>query len=93
MRSRSCQRARKPCRANPLERIVNKSVHYPPRGASKLVVGFVLSFTGIGAAVIALMITRVVSAQVGILMLVMSVGMHLGFGVLVAVHRLIDRLE
>jgi NADH:ubiquinone oxidoreductase subunit K len=29
----------------------------------------------------------------GVLMFVASVGMHLGFGILIAVYRLIDKLE
>jgi hypothetical protein len=37
--------------------------------------------------------TRIVSVQLGILMLVASVGMHLGFGILLAVYRLIGKLE
>ena len=36
--------------------------------------------------------TRTVSVQIGILMLVALVGLHLGFGILIAVYRLIDKL-
>jgi len=43
--------------------------------------------------IIAMLVTRIVSAQMGILMLVASVGMHLGFGILLAVYRLIGKLE
>jgi hypothetical protein len=60
---------------------------------SKLLVGIVTSFTGFGVVIIAMLVTRIVSAQMGILMLVASVGMHLGFGILLAVYRLIGKLE
>jgi len=49
-----------------------------------------MSFAGV---IIFLRATKVVSVEIGILMLVMSVGMHLGFGILIAVYRLIDKLE
>jgi hypothetical protein len=62
-------------------------------GTSKLVVGIVASFMGFGSVIIFMLVTRIVSAQMGILMLVASVGMHLGFGVLLAVYRLIGKLE
>ena len=60
---------------------------------SKLLVGIVTSFTGFGVVIIAMLVTRIVSTQMGILMLVASVGMHLGFGILLAVYRLIGKLE
>ena len=59
----------------------------------KLVVGIVASFMGFAGVIIFLLATKIVSVQIGILMLVMSVGMHLGFGILIAVYRLIGRLE
>lgn len=59
----------------------------------KLVVGMVASFMSLAGVIFVLMATKTVSAQVGILMLVMSVGMHLGFGILIAVYRLIGKLE
>jgi hypothetical protein len=65
----------------------------PKNGTPKIVVGIAASFTGLGGVIIFLLVTKTVSAQVGILMLVASVGMHLGFGILIAVYRLIDKLE
>jgi hypothetical protein len=65
----------------------------PKNGTSKIVVGMAASFTGLASAIIFLLVTRTVSAQMGILMLVASVGMHLGFGILIAVYRLIGKLE
>jgi hypothetical protein len=65
----------------------------PQNGTSKFVVGMAASFTVVAGAIIALLVTKTVSAQLGILMLVASVGMHLGFGILIAVYRLIGKLE
>jgi hypothetical protein len=48
---------------------------------------------GFGGVIIFMLAARIVSVQMGILMLVASVGMHLGFGVLLAVYRLIGKLE
>ena len=48
---------------------------------------------GVGGVIILLLATKTVSVQMGILMLVASVGMHLGFGILLAVYRLIGKLE
>ena len=58
-----------------------------------LVVGIVASFMGLASVIFFLLATKIVSIQIGILMLVMSVGMHLGFGILIAVYRLIGKLE
>jgi hypothetical protein len=60
---------------------------------TKLVVWIVASFMGLAGVIIFLLATMIVSVQLGILMLVMSVGMHLGFGILIAVYRLIGKLE
>jgi hypothetical protein len=65
----------------------------PKNGTSKVVVGLAASFTGLAGAIIFLLVTKTVSAQLGILMLVASVGLHLGFGILIAVYRLVSRLE
>jgi len=59
----------------------------------KLIVGIVASFMGIAGVIIFLLAAKIVSVQIGILMLVMSVGMHLGFGILIAVYRFIGKLE
>jgi hypothetical protein len=48
---------------------------------------------GFGVVIIFMLATRIVSVQLGTLMLVASVGMHLGFGILLAVYRLIGKLE
>jgi hypothetical protein len=65
----------------------------PKNGTPRIVVGIAASFTGLAGAIIFLLATKTVSVQMGILMLVASVGMHLGFGILIAVYRLIGKLE
>ena len=62
-------------------------------GTSKLFVGIVASFTGLGSLIILMLVTKIVSVQLGILMLVALVGLHLGFGILLAVYRLLGKLE
>ncbi len=51
------------------------------------------SFTGVAGAIIFLLVTKTISVELGMLMLVASLGMHLGFGILIAVYRLIGKLE
>jgi hypothetical protein len=65
----------------------------PKNGTPKLVVGIVASFMSFAGVIIFLRATKIVSVEIGILMFVMSVGMHLGFGILLAVYRWIDKLE
>jgi hypothetical protein len=65
----------------------------PKNRTSKISVGIAASFTGLAGAIIFLLATKIVSVQMGILMLVASVGMHLGFGILIAVYRLVSKLE
>jgi len=65
----------------------------PKSKRPSLFTAIVASFMGFGVVIIGLLATKVVSVQVGTLMLVASVGMHLGFGILIAVWRLMGRLE
>jgi hypothetical protein len=65
----------------------------PKSGTPKILAGLAASFTGLAGAIIFLLVTKTVSAAMGILMLVALVGMHLGFGILIAVYRLISKLE
>ena len=65
----------------------------PRNRTSNLALGMAASFTSLAGATIFLLLTRTVGAQLGILMLVALVGLHLGFGILIAVYRLIDKLE
>jgi hypothetical protein len=51
------------------------------------------SFTVLAVTIIVLMLRRVVTFQMAMLMLVALVGLYVGFGVLIAVYRLIAKLE
>jgi len=48
---------------------------------------------GLAGVIFLLLATKIVSVQIGILMLCYVGGMHLGFGILIAVYRLIGKLE
>jgi len=65
----------------------------PKNRTLKVVAGIAASFTGLAGAIIFLLATKTVTVQMGALMFVASVGMHLGFGILIAVYRLISKLE
>ena len=68
-------------------------VNMPKNKKSKVAVGIAVSFTGIASAIMYLLVTKIISFQLGLLALVATVAMHLGFGILIAVYRLVGRLE
>ena len=59
----------------------------------KIVAGIIVSFAGLAGAIIFLSATKVISFTMAMLMLVALVGLYIGFGVLIAVYRLIGKLE
>jgi hypothetical protein len=61
--------------------------------ALKVVAGIAASFVGLAGTIIFLSVTNLVSFEMAMLMLVALVGLYIGFGVLVAVYRLISKLE
>jgi len=65
----------------------------PKNRTLKVVAGIVISFTGLVGTIIFLLAAKIISSGVAILMLVALVGMYVGFGILIAVYRLISRLE
>jgi hypothetical protein len=65
----------------------------PTNKTSKVTAGIAISFTCLATAVMFLLATKIVSFQLGLLMLVALVALHLGFGILIAVYRLVARLE
>jgi len=65
----------------------------PRNRALKVVAGIVISFTGLVGTIILLSATKIISFQMAMLMLVALVGMYIGFGILIAVYRLIAKLE
>ena len=65
----------------------------PKNRALKVVAGIVISFTGLVGTIIVLSATKIISFQMAMLMLVALFGMYIGFGILIAVYRLIAKLE
>jgi hypothetical protein len=65
----------------------------PRNRALKVVAGIVISFTALAGTIIFLSAAKIISFGVAILMLVALVGMYVGFGILIAVYRLISKLE
>jgi hypothetical protein len=68
-------------------------VNMPKNKTSKVAVGIAISFTVLTSAIMFLLVTKIISFELGLLALVASVAMHLGFGILIAVYRLVGRLE
>ena len=59
----------------------------------KVVAGIAASFIGLGGTIIFLLETKIISFEMAILMLVALLAMYVGFGILIAVYRLIGKLE
>jgi hypothetical protein len=68
-------------------------VSIPKNNSLKVAVGIAVSFTGLASAIVFLLVTKIMSFELGLLVLVALVAMYLGFGILIAVYRLIGRLE
>jgi hypothetical protein len=58
-----------------------------------VVAGIVVSFAGLAGTIIFLWAAKVISFEMAMLMLVALLGMYIGFGILIAVYRLIAKLE
>jgi hypothetical protein len=65
----------------------------PKNRTRRVVAGIVALFTGIVVAIICLLATKIISLEMAILMLVALLAMYVGFGVLIAVYRFIDKLD
>ncbi len=65
----------------------------PKNRTLKVIAGIAGSFTGLAGTIIFLSEAKIISLGVAILMLVALVGMYVGFGILIAVYRLISKLE
>jgi hypothetical protein len=59
----------------------------------RVVAGIAASFIGLVGAIIFLLEEKIISFEMAMLMLVALLAMYVGFGVLVAVYRFIDKLE
>ena len=65
-----------------------------PRNRTLIVVaGIVVSFTGLVGTIILLSETKIISFEMAMLMLVALLGMYIGFAILIAVYRLVDKLK
>jgi hypothetical protein len=65
----------------------------PKQRTLKVVAGIAVSFTGLAGTIILLSETKIISFEVAKLMLVALLGMYVGFGILIAVYRLIGKLD
>jgi len=61
--------------------------------ALKIVAGIIVSFTALAATIILLAASKIISFEMAKLMLAALLGMYIGFGILIAVYRLINKLE
>jgi hypothetical protein len=59
----------------------------------KVVAGIVISFAGLVGTIILLSEAEIIRPAVAKLMVVALLGMYIGFGILIAVYRLIGKLE
>jgi hypothetical protein len=65
----------------------------PKNRTLKVVAGIAASLIGLVGTIIFLLERRVISAEMASLMLVALLAMYVGFGVLIAVYRLVDKLK
>ena len=65
----------------------------PRNRTLKIVAGIVVSFAGLVGTIIFLWKMKIISFEVAMLMFVALLGMYIGFGILIAVYRLIGKLE
>jgi len=59
----------------------------------KVVAGIVVSFSALAGTIILLSQMEIISFAMAKLMLAALLGMYVGFGMLIAAYRLIDKLE
>lgn len=65
----------------------------PRNRTLKAVAGIVVSFTGLVGTIILLSETKIISFEMALLMIVALLGIYVGFGILIAIYRLIDKLD
>ena len=65
----------------------------PKNRTLKFVAGIAASFVGLAGTIIFLSEAKIIGFEMAMLMLVALLGMYLGFGVLIAVYRLVVKLE
>jgi len=65
----------------------------PGHRTLKVVACIIVSFTALAGTIILLSEMNIISFGMAMLMLAALLGMYIGFGVLIAVYRLVDKLE
>ena len=65
----------------------------PRNRTLKVVAGIAASFIGLVGAIIFLSEMKIISFEMAKLMLVALLGMYVGFGILIAIYRLIGKLK
>ena len=65
----------------------------PKNRTIKVVAGIASSFTVLASTIVFLMEAKIIGFEMAILMLVALLGIYFGVGVLVAVYRLIGKLD
>jgi hypothetical protein len=65
----------------------------PKNRTIKVVAGIAVLFTGLVGTIIFLLEKKIISFEMAILMLVALLAMYVGFGILIAVYRLVSKLE
>ena len=65
----------------------------PRNRTLKVAAGIAASFIGLAGTIIFLSDAKIISFEMAKLMLVALLGMYFGFGILIAVYRLMRRLE
>jgi hypothetical protein len=59
----------------------------------KVAAGIAASVTGLIGTIIFLLLKQIISVELGVLMLVALLAMYVGFGILIAVYRFMDKLK
>ena len=65
----------------------------PKHRTLKVFAGIAASFTGFVGTIIFLLEAKIVTFEMALLMFVALVGLYIGFGILIAVYRLVCKLE
>jgi len=65
----------------------------PKRKTLKIIAGIAASFIGLAGAIIFLAVTKTITFELAKLMLVALFGLYVGFGFLIAVYRLVEKLD
>jgi hypothetical protein len=65
----------------------------PVKKTLMVVAGIAASFAGLAGTIIFLSEAKIISFELALLMLVALLGLYVGFGILIAVYRLISKLD